>query len=118
MDNFDLKKFVSEKTLLNENAPGYDTRKTGEALPTLESVKAAYEAEGGKEEKLNEAPLMATKLDDEVYDRIDGLTNIKLLQELLDKAIQIQDDQIEAGDEFDSEDLALYLGMKILDVLK
>ena len=117
MDNFDLKKFVSEKTLLNENAPGYDTRKTGESLPTLESVKAAYEADMGEGE-LNEAPLMATRLDSEVYDRIDGLTNIKLLQELLDKAIQIQDDQIEAGDEFDSEDLALYLGMKILDVLK
>ena len=44
MDNFDLKKFVSGKTLLNESAPGYDTRKSGEALPTLESVKAAYEA--------------------------------------------------------------------------
>ena len=44
MDNFDLKKFVSGKTLLNESAPGYDTRKQGEALPTLESVKAAYEA--------------------------------------------------------------------------
>ena len=52
MDNFDLKKFVSEKTLLNESAPGYDTRKSGEALPTLESVKAAYEAkEDIKEEK-------------------------------------------------------------------
>ena len=50
MDNFDLKKFVSEKTLLNENAPGYDTRKSGEALPTLESVKAAYEAKNGKKE--------------------------------------------------------------------
>jgi len=44
MDNFDLKKFLSAKTLLTENAPGYDTRKQGEALPTLESVKAAYEA--------------------------------------------------------------------------
>ena len=44
MKNFDLKKFLGEKSLLNENAPGYDTRKTGEALPTLESVKAAYEA--------------------------------------------------------------------------
>ena len=31
---------------LNENAPGYDTRKFGEALPTLESVKAAHEAKG------------------------------------------------------------------------
>jgi hypothetical protein len=50
MDNFDLKKFVSEKTLLNESAPGYDTRKTGEALPTLESVKAAYEAKNDIEE--------------------------------------------------------------------
>ncbi len=50
MDNFDLKKFVSEKTLLNENAPGYDTRKSGEALPTLESVKAAYEAKQDKKE--------------------------------------------------------------------
>ena len=44
MDNFDLRKFVSGKTLLNENSPGYDTRKPGEALPTLESVTAAYEA--------------------------------------------------------------------------
>tara|TARA_B110000977_G_scaffold138570_1_gene175958 strand:- start:42 stop:485 length:444 start_codon:yes stop_codon:yes gene_type:complete len=44
MDNFDLKKFLGEKSLLNESAPGYDSRKFGEALPTLESVKAAYEA--------------------------------------------------------------------------
>ena len=52
MDNFDIKKFVSSKTLLNENAPGYDTRKSGEALPTLARVKAAYEAkEDIKEEK-------------------------------------------------------------------
>jgi len=46
MDNFNLKKFLGEKSLLNENAPGYDTRKFGEALPTLESVKAAHEAKG------------------------------------------------------------------------
>ena len=50
MDNFDLKKFVSEKTLLNESAPGYDTRKFGESLPTMESVKAAYEAKKDKKE--------------------------------------------------------------------
>jgi hypothetical protein len=49
MENFNLKKFLSEKSLLNESAPGYDTRKTGEALPTLESVKAAYEAKEGKD---------------------------------------------------------------------
>ena len=43
MDNFDLRKYLGSKTLLKENAPGYDTRKFGEALPTLESVQAAYE---------------------------------------------------------------------------
>lgn len=44
--------FLTEKknTLLNENAPGFDNRKQGEALPTLESIKAAYEAK-----KLEEA---------------------------------------------------------------
>ena len=44
--------FLTEKknTLLNENAPGFDNRKQGEALPTLESVKAAYQAK-----KLEEA---------------------------------------------------------------
>ena len=54
MDNFDLKKFVSGKTLLNESAPGYDTRKQGEALPTLESVKAAYEAKNDIKEESTE----------------------------------------------------------------
>ena len=37
-------------TLLNENAPGFDNRKQGGPLPTLEGIKAAYEAK-----KLREA---------------------------------------------------------------
>ena len=45
-----LNAFVGNKQL-NENAPGYDTRKFGEALPTLESVKAAHEA---KEDDIKE----------------------------------------------------------------
>jgi len=61
--------------------------------------------------------LGTSKLDPEVYDRIDGLTNERLLMELIDKAIAIQDDQIKAGDDFDKEDLALYLGLKIYDRL-
>ena len=38
--------FLTEKknTLLNESAPGFDNRKQGEPLPTLESIKAAYQA--------------------------------------------------------------------------
>ena len=52
MDNFNLKKFLSEKSLLNENAPGYDTRKFGEALPTLESVKAAHEGKINEDQEI------------------------------------------------------------------
>ena len=44
---------------LNENAPGYDTRKFGEALPTLESVQAAYE---DKEEPRDGVKSAAEKL--------------------------------------------------------
>ena len=50
MDNFDLKKYLAEGRLLKENTPGYDTRKQGEALPTLESVKAAYETKNNIKE--------------------------------------------------------------------
>ena len=49
-DGFDY--FVYVKKELNESAPGYDTRKFGESLPTMESVKAAYEAK--KDEKVEE----------------------------------------------------------------
>ena len=61
MDNFNYRKFVYDQSLtkdedtkqtLNENAPGYDNRKFGEALPTLESVKAAHEAK----EEIKEEP--------------------------------------------------------------
>ena len=67
MDNFDIKKFVSSKSLLNENSPGFDTRKTGEALPTLASVKAAYEAKNG----INEADAGKT-----LFDLIEDLEKI------------------------------------------
>ena len=44
---------------LNESAPGYDTRKFGGALPTLESVQAAYE---DKEEPRDGVKSAAEKL--------------------------------------------------------
>ena len=52
MDNFNLKKFLGEKSLLNESAPGYDTRKFGEALPTLESIKAAHEGKINEDQEI------------------------------------------------------------------
>ena len=73
MDNFNLKKFVSEKSLLNENSPGYDTRKQGEALPTLASVKAAYEA---KNNDINEGVWKIGNPDD-ISKFIDTLEVIK-----------------------------------------
>ena len=58
MDNFDLRKYLGSKTLLNESTPGYDTRKFGESLPTMESVKAAYEA---KKEDITETRDLSVK---------------------------------------------------------
>ena len=92
MDNFDLKKFVSEKTLLNENAPGYDTRKQGEALPTLESVKAAYEAKNDIKEESTEvftdAELdMASEMLMDMYDKL-GLEDSVERSDALFKVIE------------------------------
>ena len=58
MDNFDLKKYLGSKILLNESAPGYDTRKFGESLPTMESVKVASEA---KKEDITETRDLSVK---------------------------------------------------------
>ena len=52
------------KGSLNENAPGFANRKMGDPLPTLESVKAAYEA---KKEKVNERMAYDVELEDVVY---------------------------------------------------
>ena len=49
-----LKDDLAEGKQLNENAPGYDTRKFGEALPTLESVKAAHEAKEDEGREIKE----------------------------------------------------------------
>ena len=43
------KKSISGGMLLSENAPGYDDRKFGNPLPTLESVQAAHEAKKDEE---------------------------------------------------------------------
>ena len=92
MDNFDLKKFVSEKTLLNESTPGYDTRKQGEALPTLESVKAAYEAKNDIKEESTEvftdAELdMASEMLMDMYDKL-GLEDSVERSDALFKVIE------------------------------
>ena len=70
---------LSEGKLLKENAPGYDTRKQGEALPTLESVKAAYEAKNDiKENKYDiedpESPMYALEDNDQDVAILNNMT--------------------------------------------
>jgi hypothetical protein len=96
MDNFDLKKFVSGKTLLNESTPGFDTRKSGEALPTLESVKAAYEAKNDIKE-----------VSDEGIDRMEGLANIQNLKTMKDMLRILSTDWMQEG--FEKKDIAEYI---------
>ena len=80
MDNFDLKKFVSEKTLLNESAPGYDTRKFGESLPTMESVKAAYEVKNDIKEDVSKAKELADKVLTVASEGIKDLNGSELME--------------------------------------
>ena len=76
MKNFDLKKYLAEGKLLKENSPGYSTRKSGEALPTLESVKAAYEAK-------NDIKEFESEFERNTPDRIDQF--IKELDALIEE---------------------------------
>ena len=66
---------------------------------------------GMSENKLKEA-------NQETMDRIDGLTNLKMLGDLVNKAKEIYKDQQDAGDEFDASDVALYLYKQILKGLE
>ena len=94
MDNFDLKKFVSEKTLLNESAPGYDTRKTGEALPTLESVKAAYEAKNDTKEDASKAKELSDRVLTVASEGIKDLNGTELMEfrALIAQAFDMKDE--------------------------
>ena len=70
---------LAEGKILNESAPGYDTRKQGEALPTLESVKAAYEAKNDiKENKYDiedpESPMYALEDNDQDVAILNNMT--------------------------------------------
>lgn len=46
---------INLKDLLKENSPGFENRKFGDSLPTLDGVRKAYQAKNNiKEESLNE----------------------------------------------------------------
>jgi len=96
MDNFDLKKFVSNKSLLNENAPGFDTRKTGEALPTLASVQAAYEAKNGTETTNPITEGKKSDLDKKLaeIDKAGAITTLEAKIAAIDEAVEAKTNRI------------------------
>ena len=104
MDNFNYRKFVYDQSLtkdedtkqtLNENAPGYDTRKFGEALPTLESVKAAHEAKEKKEDDVKEQMY----IDDEEFEMEMGRSKKdSLKKEMMMHVNQLMDGNIDMID--------------------
>ena len=104
MDNFNYREFIysqslfnsekNDKQQLNENAPGYDTRKFGEALPTLESVKAAHEAKQ-KEDDVKEQMY----IDDEEFEMEMGRSKKdSLKKEMMIHVSELMDGNIDMND--------------------
>ena len=111
MDNFNYREFIygqslfnseeDEKQQLNENAPGYDNRKSGEPLPTLETVQAAHEA---KQIAEDDKVIKDLAKADEVIDIIkmmnpdvkaDLLMKIARMGQKMDEQMYIDDEEFE-----------------------
>jgi hypothetical protein len=105
---FKKEKYLAEGKLLKENAPGYSTRKFGESLPTLESVKAAYEAKNDikEEEEDYDTGGYVEAMNPELFDHIDEV--IRIFKEWKD------DSMADPGMEgYAKDDLVDYIQMKI-----
>jgi hypothetical protein len=85
---------LSEGKLLKENAPGYDTRKQGEALPTLESVKAAYEAKNDIKEDASKAKELSDRVLTVASEGIKDLNGTELMEfrALIAQAFDMKDE--------------------------
>ena len=94
MENFDLKNYLTEGKLLKENTPGYDTRKQGEALPTLESVKSAYEAKNDIKEEASKAKELSDRVLTVASEGIKDLNGTELMEfrALIAQAFDMKDE--------------------------
>ena len=99
MKKSELRKIIKEE-ILKENSPGFDVRKSGEALPTLDSVKAAYEA------NINE-----NWLGQEQIDRFEGTANMRDLKTLQDMLRMVGSEWMQEG--FEKEDIKEYINYYI-----
>ena len=109
MSKFNLKKFILENKLdknlqqLNENSPGFDNRKFGEPLPTLESIKTAYEAKEVNEDLTSlvrdltprEYKMFAKEMD---IDEEDANQMMDFLSNLDDREAEFLSKKLEKGD--------------------
>lgn len=88
--------FLTEKknTLLNEGAPGFDNRKQGEALPTLESIKAAYEAKNDIKEDTSKAKELSDRVLNIAAEGIRDLNGTELMEfrALIAQAFDMKDE--------------------------
>ena len=89
-----------KKILKESNAPGYKDRKFGQSLPTLDSVKKAYEAKQGKEP-------VDERLDRSTAQRMDGLHNMKAMKQMIVGAKVIQKDLYDEG--FENDEILEFL---------
>ena len=75
----------SDKESLNEGAPGFDNRKFGEPLPTLDSVREEYEAsqaeDGSEEESEKESCEKEVEVTINMDENID-YSNLKLFSDI------------------------------------
>ena len=141
MDNFNYREFIygqslfngkeDDKQQLNESAPGYDTRKFGEALPTLESVKAAHEAKemdaSEQAEKMKELKDLADKLNaqaEKIFSSTKDLEDqgIKMPddveQYLKDLSKKLKDSGVKENMYIDDEEFEMEMGRSKKDSLK
>ena len=113
-NEYDESQLKLAESLLNESAPGYDTRKFGGALPTLESVKAAYEAKKDKEEvkegvwnqpTMDEVVEFVAYVED-MKDKFYNTVGSDAVFDGLDQAIIAARDLVDSGDDdsYDSND--------------
>ena len=107
-----MTKKIKLKNILNENTPGFENRKFGDSLPTLDSVQKAYEAKKhlqpvneGKDVVRKLVAELNNELIEQPWVKTDSRTLQKVLTKVLKKAVKqkiidegCEESPIEEGD--------------------
>jgi hypothetical protein len=99
-----------KKILKESNAPGFKDRKFGAPLPTLDSVKKAYEAKQGKD--INESIGGYSRIKKpRDLSRMEGLHDLRHMKEMIKYASLLYQDMEEEG--FEGAEIYDFLFYKI-----